>query len=116
MKTYEGKRTIDGISVTVDGEPLDERRDIETFTQYGFEWSYEGASPRQLALAILADHLGDDRRAVALSDAFMKAVVAKLDNDWTLTSQEIDTAIQELQGGDGAPRRADPSAATTTHR
>ena len=59
MKTYCGVRTIDGLKVTVDGDPLDERYDVKQFTSWGFEWTYEGAEPQQLALAILADHLGD---------------------------------------------------------
>lgn len=32
MKHYQGRRTIDGIMVTVDGEPLDTRYDLEQFT------------------------------------------------------------------------------------
>ena len=43
MKVYTGDRTIDGIVVTVDGEPLDPRTDIQEFTVNGFEWTYEGA-------------------------------------------------------------------------
>jgi hypothetical protein len=34
--------------------------------------------------------LGDKERAIALSEPFMKAVVANLDNDWTLTAAQID--------------------------
>jgi hypothetical protein len=95
MKTYEGKRTIDGLVVTADGQPLSEHYDVKRFTTYGFEWTYEGESPQQLALAILYDHLGDKNRAIALSESFMKRVVANLDNDWTLTSAEVDAAIKE---------------------
>jgi hypothetical protein len=90
MKTYEGKRTIDGLVVTVDGQRLPEHYEVKTFTKRGFEWTYEGESPQQLALAILYDYLGDKDRAVALSESFMKEVVANLDNDWTLTGGEID--------------------------
>ena len=93
MKTYEGKRTIDGLVVTVDGRPLDEHYEVKRFTKYGFEWTYEGESPHQLALAILADYLGDNARAVRLSEAFMKQVVANLDNDWTLRADEIDVFL-----------------------
>lgn len=96
MKTYEGKRTIDGLVVTVDGKPLDERYDVKQFTKYGFEWTYEGDSPQQLALAILADHLGDKERAIRLSGAFMKRVIANLDNDWTLSGAEVEQAVQEI--------------------
>ena len=46
MKRYTGERTIDGISVLVDGEPLSPRADQLKLTDYGFEWSYEGPSLR----------------------------------------------------------------------
>jgi len=96
MKTYTGERTIDGLRVTVDGRKLDEHYEIKQFTRYGFEWTYEGESPRQLALAILAEQLGDPQRALRLSEPFMKKVVANLDNDWTLTGDEIDAAVRSL--------------------
>lgn len=89
MKTYEGRRTIDGLVVTVDGKQLPEHYEVKRFTTYGFEWTYEGDSPQQLALAILYDHLGDKARAIALSEPFMKSVVANLDQDWTLSEQEV---------------------------
>jgi hypothetical protein len=90
MKTYEGKRTIDGLVVTADAKQLDEHYEVKRFTKNGFEWTYEGESPQQLALAILYNYLGDKERAIALSEPFMKGVVANLDNDWTLTSADID--------------------------
>jgi Family of unknown function (DUF6166) len=98
MKTYQGKRTIDGLVVTVDGKPLPEHYEVKRFTKFGFEWTYEGDSPQQLALAILADYLGDKDRAVRLSEPFMKLVVANLDNDWQLTGAEIDAAVRTLEG------------------
>lgn len=93
MKTYTGSRTIDGIRVLVDGGSLGERYDLRKFTDSGFEWTYEGAEPSQLALALLADHLGDDRKALRLCDRFMREVVANLDNDWEITSKDIDEAL-----------------------
>lgn len=98
MKVYQGKRTIDGLVVTVDGKPLPEHHEVKRFTRFGFEWSYEGESPRQLALAILADYLGDNERAIRLSEPFMKAVVANFDNDWQLTSEEVAAAVRNLEG------------------
>ena len=98
MKTYEGRRTIDGLVVTVDGRRLDEHYEVNRFTRFGFEWSYDGDSPQQLALAILVDYLGDKDRALRLSGPFMEKVVANFDNDWTLTGAEIDAALQALQG------------------
>jgi hypothetical protein len=98
MKTYQGKRTIDGLVVTVDGAALDEHYEVKRFTKFGFEWTYEGDSPRQLALAILVDHLGNSDRAIRLTEPFMTAVVANLDNDWQLTGADIDAAIRRLEG------------------
>jgi len=94
MKTYEGKRTIDGLMVTVDGHKLDEHYDVKRFTKYGFEWTYEGESPQQLAFAILYDYLGDKERAIALSERFMKEVVANFDNDWKLTAADLDAFLR----------------------
>jgi hypothetical protein len=94
MKTYEGKRTIDGLVVTVDGKRLDEHYDVKRFTKYGFEWTYEGESPQQLALAILFDYLGNKDRAIRLSNPFMKEIVANLDNDWTISGDQIDVFLQ----------------------
>jgi hypothetical protein len=94
QKTYAGQRTIDGLVVTVDGKRLDERYDVKRFTKYGFEWTYEGDSPRQLALAILLDYLGDKDRAIRLAEPFMQEVVANLDNDWTIPGDQIDAFLQ----------------------
>ena len=96
MSSYEGKRTIDGLVVTVDGKRLDERYEVKRFTRYGFEWTYEGESPQQLALAILFNHLGDKERAIKLCEPFMKTVIANLDNDWKLTGEEIDAFVRGL--------------------
>jgi Family of unknown function (DUF6166) len=97
MKTYEGKRLFDGLEVTVGGKPLPEHYEVKQFTTWGFEWTYEGESPQQLALAILFDHLGDKTRAIGLSERFMKKVIADLDNDWTLTADQVDAAIQQIE-------------------
>jgi hypothetical protein len=94
MKIYEGKRTIDGLVVTVDGKLLDEHYEIKRFTKFGFEWTYEGESPQQLALAILFDYLGDKERAIRLCEPFMKEIVANLDNDWTISVEQIEAFLR----------------------
>lgn len=96
MKTYAGGRSLDGAVVTVDGAPLDPRFDIAVFCRAGFEWTYAGDGPRQLALALLADHLQDPTRAQMLAKPFMHAVVAELDNAWQLTGADIDAALAAL--------------------
>src|ERR1700682_6649012 len=99
MKIYQGKRTIDRLVVPVAGQPLSEHYEVKRFTKFGFEWTYEGDSPQQLALAILADYLGDNARAIRLSEPFMKRVVANLDNDWRLTGAEVDAAVRSIEAG-----------------
>jgi Family of unknown function (DUF6166) len=98
MKVYSGDRTIDGVKVTVDGAPLDPCLNVVEFTKNGFEWSYEGPEPRQLALALLVDHLGDPARAKAMVEPFMTAVVANFGNEWEMTSADIDQALDALSG------------------
>ena len=96
MKTYTGSRTIDGVRVLVDGTSLDERHDLNKFTNNGFEWTYEGAEPSQLALALLADHLGDGPKALELCDSFMRKVVSNMENDWVMTGKDIDEALEDF--------------------
>jgi hypothetical protein len=98
VKTYVGGRSLAGAEVTVDGKKLDPRFDLKRLSPSGFEWTYEGNGPAQLALALLADHLGDDSRALALYAPFMRAVVAELDNSWELTSAEIEAALKAIGG------------------
>jgi hypothetical protein len=98
VKTYVGGRSLAGAEVTVDGRALDPRFDLKRLSPAGFEWTYEGAGPAQLALALLADHLGDDARALTLYQPFMRAVVADLDNSWELTSTDIDAALEAIGG------------------
>jgi len=73
MKHYAGDRTIDGVKVTVDGAPLDPRVNFMEFSKNGFEWSYEGPEPRQLARglanqSVVAHAVGS--RLVSVADAY----------------------------------------------
>ena len=99
MKHYVGDRTIDGVKVTVDGAPLDPCMNVMEFTKNGFEWSYEGPEPRQLALALLVDHLGDKDGAKAAVEPFMQAVVANFGNEWEMTSADLDGAGRPCRQG-----------------
>lgn len=98
MRSYHGDRTFDGLSVTVGGQPLDPRFDLKTFSKNGFEWSFEGDEPRQLALAIIADAT-DDGTALRLHEPFMRAVVANFDNEWEMTEDEVRDALRALDDG-----------------
>jgi hypothetical protein len=97
MKLYRGRRTARGCEVTVNGEPLDPRLDLRTFSDQGFEWGYDGSAPRQLALAILADHFSDVRTALDHHERFrLNWVIGMRDDEWSLTGADIDRALSEV--------------------
>lgn len=95
MKTYLGERTLDGVVVRVNGEALPPRRDLHSFSENHFEWGYEGDESRQLALAILADSVGD-HVAVRLAEDFMRQIVANFSNEWEMTEQHVTQAVADL--------------------
>lgn len=98
MKTYEGWREGYAVIVTVDGRWLNPRLDLFNHSPTGFEWSYGGSGPAQLALAILADHLADDEQALNMHQRFKWAVIAELPSRrWTLTTPEIDQVLQSIR-------------------
>jgi len=98
MKQYAGRRQGYAAIVTVDGRPLNPRLDLWNHSPSGLEWGYGGSGPAQLALAILADHLGNDEQAFNFHHRFKWAVTAELPRrSWTLTSQDIDQVLQTLR-------------------
>ena len=105
MAVYVGERASDGARVLVDGRPLDPRQDLRAISTNGFEWTYEGAEPAQLALALLAHHLGDDAAALRLHQCFMRQVVANFANEWTMTGEDIDAALGLLEPASGQGRK-----------
>ena len=82
-KTYIGtphRESASGQTLVIvcDGqksEPLPLRRDLVNHSPTGFGWGYHGSGPAQLALALLADALGYDDRAVRLHQYFKFKVV-----------------------------------------
>jgi hypothetical protein len=98
MKRYEGFRLDGRATVTVNGQPLDSRQDLRNHSPDGFEWGYTGSGPAQLALALLADHLGDSVKAIELYQEFKFSVVAGFSRDgWILTTRDIDRALAKLR-------------------
>jgi hypothetical protein len=101
MKTYIGRREGYAVIVTVNGRSLNPRLDLYNHSPTGFEWGYCGSGPAQLALAILADHLRDDRSALNLHQRFKWNVIAELPHrGWTLTSPEIAEAIVRINAAE----------------
>jgi hypothetical protein len=98
MKTYEGRRQGHAVIVTVNGHPLNPRLDLYNHSPTGFEWGYCGSGPAQLALAILADHLSDDREALNLYQRFKWTVIVGLPRRrWILTNLIIDQILQNIR-------------------
>src|SRR6266404_2357850 len=98
MKTYEGRREGYAVDVTVNGRPLNPRLDLWNHSPTGFECAFGGSGPAQLALALLAEHLNNDERAVALHQCFKCSVVAGLSpKGWRLTSDQIERSLQMLE-------------------
>lgn len=98
MKHYAGKRSEYGAYVTVDGRALDPCNDLRNHSPDGFQWGYGGSGPAQLALALLADHFGDGRKALEIYQDFKFTVIAGLSgDDWTLTSREIEQALEHIR-------------------
>ena len=50
----------DGLGDACDTCPLDPLNEVRDFKAEEFEWGYEGAGPRQLAFALLADAFGQE--------------------------------------------------------
>jgi hypothetical protein len=87
MKTYTATNRNE---VSVNGKALDPRLDLRNHSPTGFAWSYPGSGPAQLALAILADHTGDDEQALTLYQDFKRAFIATApEAGFTLTSAQI---------------------------
>ena len=80
--------------------PLPPRHDLFNHSPDGFAWGYGGSGPAQLALALLAHHLGDDDEALRLYQPFKAAVIASMDqeSDWTLTVDDIKRGIAAAEG------------------
>jgi hypothetical protein len=69
---------------------LRKRLDLANHSPDGFQWGYEGSGPAQLALALLANVLGDDAKALRLYQSFKRAVIGRLDQDeWKMTAADI---------------------------
>lgn len=95
-RTYSGTRQSDGTTfVNVNGRPLETRTELRKEAATTFDWGYQGrGAPAQLALAILADHLGDDGKAMRYYEHFLRCVIRGLPRlNWILTGAEIDGVL-----------------------
>jgi hypothetical protein len=92
-RLYHVTRSEFGVVALVDGRPLCPRTDLYNHSPTGFEFGYAGSGPAQLALAILADCLGETL-ALEFYQEFKWAVIAQQSgNAFTLTERDIRQAI-----------------------
>jgi len=87
---YSGEQ--DGRVTVREGEtkrPLDPRFDLRKYSPTAFVWGKGDSVSAQLSLALLADALHDDARALKLHHRFNRRVVTLLPARWTITRSRI---------------------------
>jgi hypothetical protein len=110
MKTYRASKNDSGtLDVVVDDGTqtylLPLRLDLANKSPTGFQSGYAGSGPAQLALALLADALGDDRKALRLMQDFKFRVVGRLPREgWELSQEEIRQTVAQLEAERGRRR------------
>jgi uncharacterized protein DUF6166 len=105
MKVYKGTRNADGTAYVLVAEPakpdrpLAPRTDLFKQCATGLDWGYSGTGPAQCALAVLADALGDDLRAVRVHRRFNFYVITALPRHlpWQLTAAEVIAMVEEIE-------------------
>jgi hypothetical protein len=115
MKTYHGYRQMrpgtagdDPVTLRCTVRVIDEsaeldyelplRLDIRNKSPTGFEWGYDGSGPAQLALALVADVLRDDRDLPGVYQRVKRGLVNRFPKDgWTLTELELLEAIAQAK-------------------
>ena len=103
MKAFVGIRDGDGTChlYLKDGDnltkiPPDRSQAVYNHSPDGFEWGYSGSGPSQLALAIMLEITGNDRRALTLYHEFKFAVVSGMPLDyWSLPVATVQRWIIE---------------------
>ena len=104
MKIYRGYKVSPGpcrVTVSEGGTTwnLDPRNDLRDHSPDGFNFGYEGSGPAQLALAMLAEHLQNDEEALRWYQYFKRALIARLNGDWQLTTDQIEAVMVHIRAG-----------------
>ncbi len=102
MKTYVGKLCEDGAyRVVIEDErggvsPLPLRLDLANKSPTGFSWGYSGSGPAQLALALLADAIGE-KEALEVYQDFKRDYVAVLPAEWYIPEEDVKERAKYLK-------------------
>ena len=102
-KKYHG----DGLTLAVevhhpDGsiQRLEPRNDLYDHSPDGFNWGYGGSGPAQLALALCADVMQDDARALRIYQTFKRTFVATMlrqGETWDAPEAVLDQLMKEAE-------------------
>jgi hypothetical protein len=99
---YIAVRSDDGSAVVtvkrnLKQTPLAMRTDLYPHSPTGFQWGYGGSGPAQLALALLADFLGDDQAALFFHQSLKEHLIASLPREgWILTGIDLARALEPI--------------------
>ncbi len=98
-RTPRGGFVVEVVTSSKRMRPLNPRTDLYNHSPDGFAWGYGGSGPAQLALALAADVLGDDDRAVRIHHALKDYLVARWPRDhcWDLPASAIRGIIVQLE-------------------
>ncbi len=101
-KVYRGERGLTWVAVVVSDEDdvqlLPLRRDLRDHSPDGFNWGYGGSGPSQLALALCADALGDDERALCVYQDFKWRFVAPLEGQrFEVSAAEVVRLVEHIE-------------------
>ncbi len=98
-RTPRGGFVVEVVTGSKRMRPLNPRNDLWDHSPDGFAWGYGGSGPAQLALALAADVLGDDQRAVRIHQELKRELVARWDMDspWATDESWIRQLIESLE-------------------
>jgi hypothetical protein len=85
VSVREGFTAADGANRT----KLRPRHDLHRYSAAEFSWGGDSPGQLQLSLALLADALGDDERALKFHQDFSRRVVSIFPDRWTITRTRI---------------------------
>ena len=104
-RTPRGGFVVEVVTGSKRMRPLNPRNDLWDHSPDGFAWGYGGSGPAQLALALAADVLGDDQRAVRIHQQLKFELVARWpqDHSWQIGEQAVRGIIVQLEAERAAP-------------
>jgi hypothetical protein len=84
------------------GYLLDPRLDLRNHSSTEISWGSSGSGSAQLSLALLADALGDDRKAQAHYQEFKRKIIAPLEGDhFELSAEDIRQTVARIEAQRG---------------